>query len=94
MAGSALANAGMLAMGIGGGEGFKGVVVENAGEDSENSLPRSPSPPTIQINVQEEDGNLRRISSIADPDDFEVLDLLVEQKSFVAWLLNSLVDLI
>lgn len=68
MAGTALAGAGMLAMGVGGGEGLKGVVVENDGvdNDTEEGLRQSPSPPTIEINLHEEDGNMRRINSVAD----------------------------
>jgi len=68
MAGTALAGAGMLAMGVGGGEILKGVVVEDKAEenDMEDVLPQSPSPPIIEINLQEEDGNMRRINSVAD----------------------------
>ena len=66
MAGSALAGAGMLAMGIGGGEGLKGVVETEGKEDAEDALPGSPSPPTIEINVHEEDGKMRRIDSVDD----------------------------
>ena len=66
MAGSALAGAGMLAMGIGGGKGLKGVVETEGKEDAEDALPGSPSPPTIEINVHEEDGKMRRIDSVDD----------------------------
>ena len=68
MAGTALAGAGMLAMGVGGGEILKGVVVEDKAEENDmvDVMPQSPSPPIIEINLQEEDGNMRRINSVAD----------------------------
>ena len=77
MAGTALAGAGMLAMGVGGGEGLKGVVVENDGvdNDTEEGLRQSPSPPTIEINLHEEDGNMRRINSVADQFSEEELEV-------------------
>jgi len=72
MASNALAGAGVLAMGVGGGEGLKAAVMEDLGDDvkkdEEDTLARSPSPPLIEINVTADDGaTLLRI----DGDGFE-----------------------
>ena len=74
MSGSALAGAGILALGVGGGGGaVKGAIAENYDSDDLRRSPspplrRSPSPPIIEINLTEEDGHLRRINSDADDD--------------------------
>ena len=72
MASTALAGAGVLAMGVGGGEGLKAAVMEDLGDDvkkdEDDTLARSPSPPLIEINVTADDGaTLLRI----DGDGFE-----------------------
>ena len=98
LAGTALAGAGMMAMGVGGGEGLQRVVVEDSGEhatgtekthdndddDDEGALAHSPSPPLIEINLTEDDGNRRRIDQ--EGDEFSDDEVRVKGKAGLKFL--------
>ena len=81
-------------MGVGGGEGLQRVVVEDSGEhakgaekthdngdndDDEGALAHSPSPPLIEINLTEDDGNRRRIDQ--EEDEFSDDEVRVKGKA-------------